>query len=253
MGCGMKIVVLIRVAAILLGISCINTSLRMVRSSVWQVRHVLISFDDVLSSQSQQEIEKYVRLMESEGSYNPTTLTPLLITQFSCIKDVCVQRLAYNTAEFSISAYEPCAYVNQTHVLTEHGKLFNAQLYNSNVLALCPSLDIRIKPLPEILSEQIVTGIMGALKNDCAAQYRLVLIDDHELRLYDKDMPSFCVICDAMSIPQQNTLDRCQDLKKKLLARTGTKQQKNWRADIRFHDQIVVSMEKGGEHGSSVS
>lgn len=225
----------------------------MVRSSIWQVRHVLISSDDVLSSQSKKEIELYVQLMENEGTYNPTILVSQLITQFPFIKDVCVQRLAYNTAEFSISAYEPCARVNQAHVLTERGSLVAAHLYNADALALCPPLTIRISPLPEILPDHMMTSIMGSLKNDCASHYNIVLINEHEMRLYDKDTPNFCVVCDAASIPEQGMLDKCQDLKKKLLARTGTKQQKNWRADIRFHDQIVVSMEKGGEYGSCIS
>lgn len=246
MGCGMKVVVLaIRVIAILVCISIVASSLRTVRASVCDVKRVLVDSDTILSAQTRQQIAHYIALLQNDkGTYNPAALVSLLPQQFSCIKSVAIQSLAYNTAHITIAAFEPLAQVNTHLVVAEHGALLPADNYDVDARAFVPTISIATEYLTTSLPAGILATLTRCIHDGITENYELMLVGDHELRLCDKHNPQFSIVCDASGMPDENTLKKCDQLKTKLLAEATTnKLTKLIKADVRFHDQIIVSRE----------
>ncbi len=258
----MKIIVLsVRVLVIVLCVSLVMSSVRKVHTSVCSVCHLLIDTDEVLSSSATDEIRTAISLMQrDDGTYNPASIVQTLPKQFaSLIKSVSIQSVAYNTAHIVIGSFEPLAKINADYVLTEHGCVVSAAQFTDEVLAMVPPMQIVATTIPTTVSDQVLATVTHCIHEGMSDHYLFVLVSDHELRLHDKSEPRFSIVCDPSHAPEKEMIERCEHLKKQLVSDAATpansKALKCWKADIRFHDQIVVSQEqrdKRGEHGTYV-
>lgn len=256
----MKVAVLsVRILACLVCISIIASSMRRMRASVCSVRHVLIEHDALLSKQAKSEIVDAINCMQREdGTYNPVTLVQQLPEKFSFIASVTIQSLAYNTAHIFIEAREPLVNMNENLVLTHDGIVISSEQYDADACLRMPRVTISPSLVADAMPQELVSSITTYLKNGLAQQYDLVLVSDHELLLRDKNEPRFSIICDAAAIPNHDMIARCEHIKQKCIADAVTSQGKgkalkHWKADIRFHDQIIVSRDHSrGEYGTYV-
>ncbi len=74
--------------------------------------------------------------------------------------------------------------------------------------------------------------------------------NEHEVWLHDKQHKKFSLLCNAATIPDQKMVryGNCikQSLEQRNLFAQARKHQ--WVADMRFADQIVVFLDRGGRH-----
>lgn len=75
----------------------------------------------------------------------------------------------------------------------------------------------------------------------------MYLVSEHEWYLEDAKDPLFTLCCNASSLPVDMLHMAYNRLKNQI--KKGEVSKKKWIADMRFHDQIILSMNKGGRYG----
>ncbi len=217
-------------------------------NSICAVHYVTYSFDSQLSPSAQETISQFVRFFEYQGEYNPTAIVAQLPQEFPCIKSISVRHLPYHVAQVAVAAHDPVIRINDDCVLTEKQTIISNSYYALFVINELPELSVAA-PVPSTVSEQIMLAIKRCMKESVFEQYALSFVGEHEWYLCDKNDPSFTLVCDTETFPIQDRIATYQRVKKKIKNRVNAKK---WMADVRFDNQIILSMGKGGRHGKWV-
>lgn len=245
-GCGMKNYaklgqMLLVMAFLLLPIVGIYTLLH----TITGIRYVTFSFDPQLSPITCAAIKKKVMLAEHDGIYNPVAIVETILTSFPVVKSLEIEQFPPHIARVSIAAYDPIIGINNDRILIENQLILSADYYAA----------YRVKPLQKIrcsgpLPERISSSIMHAMKQ-CLAQkvfdyYTVYMVNEHEWYFTDIKDPLFTLCCNTASLPVDTVQIAYLQLKKQLKKESHAKK---WIADMRFSDQIILSMDKGGRYG----
>ena len=237
---------LVRVAVLFVVVSYVTTNIQNFCSSVSRVQHVTFETDLLFSPQTVEEILSYTHLLRFNSSYNPAALVKHLPERFSCIKSIDIQPLPYNAAKLIISAKEPLVAINNKHILTKSGTLLSCGNYDEKTRESLTSIAMAEAEMHNI-TPVMLQALSYCIDSKLTKSYNIEWLHEHELRLYDKNNKYVAIVCDSASLPNEKQLSQCTELIKEKITQKPNAQ---WKADVRFDDQIIISMDKGGQHGT---
>jgi uncharacterized protein YcfL len=228
-------------------VSLVTSSLEQVHS-VSKVQHILFDMDEALSENASKEIQSYVHMLRMNGSYNPGALVDHLPERFNCIAQIESQLLPHNTAKLTITTHAPLACISADQVITVDGVILSQQVFTEKLIK---ELD-RVELAGALDSEKIpvfVKTVADSIQADLFKSYRMTWVDEHTICLTDKNHPQITIVCSNEKLPDLSMQKKCADLvHDKMLQKPDAQ----WKADIRFDDQIIISMDKGGQNGTYV-
>lgn len=232
--------------------SCVGLALGLVYkvgSSVCSIRYVTFDFDERLSPMARSAIMHYVHECQSHGLYNAYAIVDEVPLYFSSVKSIAVQYLPLQTAHITIDGYDPLIRINDEQVLIENNAIITAANYGQFVLSNLYQLSLA-GATPEKISSEITDSIKHAIHEKLFDHYTFHFANAQEWYLKDKEDPAFTLCCNSRSVPLGNIQKRYAQLKKEVLKKTDVKQK--WMADVRFQNQIILSMSKGGHYGKGI-
>ncbi|MGB8367094.1 MAG: hypothetical protein WCD44_01935, partial [Candidatus Babeliales bacterium] len=98
---------------------------------------------------------------------------------------------------------------------------------------------ISLPSLETSIIESILT-VINRIDPVIFAQFTLSWINDTQVCLYDKKHRQFSIIFSKNQLLDKKLFNYCTQIRQKLQKEKFTKNKKNYVADIRFKDQIVV-------------
>lgn len=218
-------------------------------SSVCAIRYVTFEFDPRLSPMARSAISHYVHECQSHGYYNARAIVADIPNYFSSVRAISVQYLPLQTAHITIDGFDPLIRINEDQVLVENNSIIRSANYGQYVLSGLYQLSVA-GMAPEKVSPEIADSIKHAIHEKLFDHYTFHFANAQEWYLNDKEDPAFTVCCNARSVPLGNIQKRYAQLKKEVLKKTDLKQK--WMADVRFQNQIILSMSKGGHYGKGI-
>ncbi|HEV2600708.1 MAG TPA: hypothetical protein VGT41_00285 [Candidatus Babeliales bacterium] len=235
----------------ILGLSVLGGTLYIAQTNVFAVKAYLFSFSPVFAERAKQNIIDYVKQSSMSTVSSPVAqnyqLTAAIKQQFSCVKRVATQLLPSGAMRVVIDAVEPVLCVNDTYLLAAESGCISKDLFIPSCIAQLPTIRCAVgsgSDIPVAL-HQCKQKFSPALCNT----YDVIWQDEFCIRLQDKQETKFSIICSAQCIPDQTCLLQCEQLKKTVFELSDARKavrDKQWVADVRFNDQIVVYSEKKG-------
>lgn len=210
------------------------------------IRYVTFSFDPLLSRAACAAIKYQVALCESNGSYNPQSIIATIPPCFSAIKTIDMQQFPQHMALITVKAFEPIVRINDDQLLIENLGIITADYYTAYKIESLQKITAT-SPLPYQISSSIMAAIKQCISEKVFDCYTFHMLNEHTWYLGDTQDPFFTLCCNAGAIPSNGARLTYDRLKKQIQKKKPTKAK--WIADVRFHDQIILSMDKGGRYG----
>ncbi len=212
---------------------------------VTALRYVTFAFDPQLSPALCDAIKKQVNLFVIDGVYNPEAILKNIPLVFTMIKKLDIKQFPTHVGLITISAFDPVIRINNDQLLLENQLLFSADYYAIYKVESLQKIHIAL-PIPAAVSSSIVTAMKQCLAEKIFDHYTVYVANEHEWYLKDIQDPLFTLCCNGESLPIDGIHLAYNRLKNHVKKReTKTK----WIADVRFQDQIILSMDKGGRYG----
>lgn len=244
-GCGMKnyakwCLVGVLTVCLLLPIVYCNRLLH----TMTAIRYVTFSFDPQLSPMICQAIKQKVMFCEHNGIYNSSAIIDT-ISSFPVIKSMKLEQFPAHIARITLDAYDPIMCINDDRIVLENNFLLSADYYTVSKTSSLQKIRCA-GPLPVQVSAPIMEAMKQCLSQKIFDYYTVYFVNEHEWYFSDIKDPSFTMCCTTSSLPINMIQIAYAKLKKQIQKESISHK---WIADMRFGDQIILSMDKGGRYG----
>lgn len=216
-----------------------------IKKGLFGVRSCQCQVDTPLTQSAFQLLEEFIR---EHCTDNPEKLIALIKEQFPGIKSVSIHYEAPNQLCAEIDFYKPLALLNDTQLVLENGIVRDKAFFAENLLGTVPV----IQCADALIQDQIQDIFLDFLSHSSEKlfkTYQINYLSEHEIVLTQKKPSSnLIIVSDIKTVLDYTLLDRCNELKKELEARSlKERNQKQWIADIRFDRQIVLRADRGSD------
>jgi hypothetical protein len=140
--------------------------------------------------------------------------------------------------QVNVSAHNPVCCINDSSILTPEGELFPKNSFSQDTLTTIPHMRVAEKWMAHAPSSLL--SLLQELPSDFDQYYNLEVINEHYVRLVDKDKPQFTIVFSAAQKEIPKLLAHCQTVKHTLDAQKSFNKGTTWAADTRFADYIVL-------------
>lgn len=249
---GHKNSVIITIASLL----CLSM-FSMLITQLFAIHDIAIDIDPLVSDTIQLNIQRTIH--DSLKTQSMKSIVRALCEQYSCIKNITCSYAIAHTASLTIVARVPVYAANSTHIITEDGHWVMRSLYQP--WAIRQLITVMVPPHfmhDVVMQEKINSALYKCVTSAVFTQYVLCIHDEMNFCLHDKENSTFSVVFNNTKIPDTTCLHQCQIIKEELKIK-GELIKKQWIADVRFENQIILSRssiackrgldaEKGGYH-----
>ena len=194
------------------------------------------SASDVLSEKYIASISEYISRDEHK-KISPQVLIAQLQKEFPVIKKIEIVFKPVG-AQVTLESYEPICSINDMFVFTSHNTLLPKTIFSLAALEIIPAISVADRSINQVA--HFLPAIFSALPSDFNNGYNLDFINEHCVRLVDKNNPYFAVVVAAEQKNYQQLLERCEVVKNSLSSRGAFNRGMEWIADARFAHYIVA-------------
>jgi len=197
--------------------------------------HVCVA-SELLSDKHVSSISDYISL-DAHKKTSPHDLIAQIKKEFPVIKKVVIQHRSAG-ALVTLDSYEPMCSINDLFILTAHNQLLPKAIFSPHALEMIPAVSVADSSIT--MSAHLLPDIFNALPADFNNFYNLDFINEHCVRLVDKNNPHFAIV---LAVEQKNyasLLEPCEVVKNSLSSRGAFDRGMEWIADARFAHYIVA-------------
>ncbi len=241
-----RLVMNIRLISSILSVIILGLGFKLFCSYVFAVQECNVSIDPCISHSAQQEITACIKDLTDEH-VSAKNIIAQLQQQFPFIKSVSIAYVPCGITDIELAVYKPRVLINNQRVLTCNDKLVDKNVFtnyqNKQLIAIATQSDNQDDAKLTMLKQycvQLPTSVFDV--------YDLCYVDDAHAWLHDKKQTSFSILFNDTSMPSEKVLQYCAQIKNDLISRRTfeAKKNKQWIADIRFKNQIVLYSTQGG-------
>lgn len=217
------------------------------------VEQFVIQSDPLFSESKRQEISTYVSNRIGEHF---DTLSSALLAEFPVIASASFALQSNKDVLIDIASHVPFVRVNDAQVLTQNGRLIPADHFESTVTQKLASIAVA----PSALSDesQLCAMVQDLKDIDYALMYSFQLTwhTRYEVIVANKENPSIQMVCCAYQLASSCKVDSYLSAVASIVQdqTAGASAKKQWIADVRFENQVILRGSKGGiQHGTYIS
>ena len=137
-----------------------------------------------------------------------------------------------------VYAHKPVCSINNSLVLTTGDELFAKNVFSERVLVAIPDIAVAQESMTKI--PLLLSSLLHALPSNFNETYDLELINEHCVRLIDKQERHFTIVSSIAQKTMPQLLAQCELVKKNIGERKDFGKGITWIADTRFADYIVA-------------
>jgi hypothetical protein len=191
---------------------------------------------ELLSEKYLLSISQYIS-GQADKNLSPHVLISQVKKEFPVIKKMVI---AFKPLEVQVilESYEPICSINDMVVLTSHNELLPKNIFSPHALEMIPAVSVAHKSINNITN--ILPDMLHALPSDFNNSYNLDFVNEHCIRLVDKNNACFVIVLAHEQKNYSLLLKRCEVIKNNLSSRGAFDRGIEWIADARFAHYIVA-------------
>lgn len=219
------------------------------------------NFDNIIACSHKSKIFNFINLDQELKTYSLDKISQKIREKFCVIKDLEIYQAASGILSLNIYSLEPKFILNGSYVLTESKAVFEKDLFCKSALKSCKPVNLvncglagldlaaqdnincetTSQDLQEIVTDSCKNMIFS-IPSKYFQEYEITRESDCKSYMLDKTNKNFIILFNDLIVPDDRLLAYCLYIKNDLHERGefNKKVPKNWIADIRFEDQIVV-------------
>lgn len=191
---------------------------------------------EVLSEKYSASISEYIS-GAAQAKLSPQVLIAQLKKEFPVIKKVEI-RFRPVGAQVTVEPYEPICSINDLFVFTSHNTLLPKAIFSSQIFEEIPAISVADNSINNVAN--FLPALFNALPSDFNNFYNLDFINEHYVRLVDKNSSHFAIVVATEQKNYQQLLAQCEVVKNSLSSRGAFNRGMEWIADARFAHYIVA-------------
>jgi len=137
-----------------------------------------------------------------------------------------------------LSVHEPICNVNNLYVLTNKKDIFSKTIFSEEIIADMPCIMVMQDDVKDMTC--FISHLLEILPSDVFHVYNVELVNEHYVRLIDKQQSKFTVISSVVQEKLPFLLSQCEAVKYAIAARKDFDKGAKWIADTRFAHYIVT-------------
>ncbi len=162
---------------------------------------------------------------------------------FPFVHDISCEKKASGVTLYAVHSKKPFMYVNDKFVLTRDGNLFSEQVFADDVVDVLPTLRTLSDTISRIAPE--ITACMKRIPSEILKTHTITWIDAWHVLFDEKTDINFTILCTKNTLLNQKTIRYCERIQDDLTQK-GLLGIRQWVADVRFENQIILSTGTGG-------
>ncbi len=203
-------------------------------TSVTPTHHFVCIIDSLITDQTEQNIINYIEQIPKKELISFCKLAEKIEKQFPFIQETIIEKIAPNTITVTCNVQQPFGIINDEFIMTEQGHLYNKNIFLSLITEQLPRI---ILPSLETDIIKSVLTIINTIDPIILSKFTLSWTSHTQIYLYEKEHGQFSIVFKKNQLVDKKLFNHCMQIKQKL---QSTMNKKNYVADIRFKDQIVV-------------
>jgi len=222
---------------------------------VFSVDGYAFEFEDACSQLHKSEIITFINENKAFKRLSLKSIARKMKEQFPSIQSVQSFYSSSSILRFRIALCKPAVLVNDSYVISENKILLDKTIFSENKVKDCPAIEIKnIQRSDEdslCLSKKITEKckkMIFDLPAECFNEYDIVRESETKSVMCHKKQGNFSVWFNDSKVPDNKVLIVCGLLKNKLTEQGefSRRYPRRWIADVRFDDQVILYMERGG-------
>jgi hypothetical protein len=148
--------------------------------------------------------------------------------------------VSYRPTAVHVAIYgrKPLCCINNSLVLTGEGELFPKNSFSDSAITDIPTITVATPWMTQ--ASTFLLSLLHELPSDFNQHYTLELVNEHYMRLVDKNKPQFTIVSSAAQKEIPTLLAHCEVVKKNIDERKGFDKGIAWIADARFANYVIA-------------
>jgi hypothetical protein len=211
------------------------------RNYIFSVDGYSCNFDNIISCDHKSKIFNFINLNQELKICSLESISQKIQEKFCVIKNIELSYAANGILNLNIYSNKPKFILNDKYVLSENKIIFEKSLFSKNFLNDCKPVTLNSDEITNEIEDSFRQMIFS-FPEKYFQEYELIRESRAKSYLLDKTNKNFSILFNDFVVPDDRLLAYCSYIKNELQARGefNRKVKKNWFADIRFEDQIVV-------------
>lgn len=210
--------------------------------------------DSVLSSSVQKDIQQFIH-SEYKVTKKSHQLLAKIEAQFPVIKAITIDMQHSEQARFTVQAYQPLFLINNKQVVCQYGKIFDKDIFQSNIIARLQDLTFEDKISQKNIQQLVLLleQIQNVDRNQLLHDFSIRWANKHEVWFDQKNNQEkrLSLLIKHDKIPTLEQVEECRLLREQIIDRScqdkrgkSCKKNKAWICDLRFDQQIIFFAQK---------
>ncbi len=201
------------------------------------------AIDPLFSNNVHQNIKQFVQHCDAKDA----SIVENVQQAFPFVHAISCEKKASGVTLYAVRSKKPFMRVNDQFVLTRDGNLFSEQLFADDVVDVLPTLRTVSNTTSRIAPE--IIACMKRIPSEILKTHTVTWIDAWHVLFDEKKDINFTILCTKNTVLNQEAMRYCERIQDDL-AQKGLLGIRQWVADMRFENQIILSSGTGGyRHG----
>jgi hypothetical protein len=210
-------------------------------SHVFCVSDYQVTIDSLLASSVQNQLQTFVAHAIKNQSMQSIIKE---ISKNPCIQSVTCSYAVAHQADLAIIARVPRYVINNAYVITDDGTWTAQSLYSLPVTQYLVRLVLPNNFVGQEVIQKRVNDLLKQIPPTVLKTHLFCMHDEMSFCLHDKQDPWFSIVFNHLNVPTYESFIHCEMIKNELKEKEECAKKFLWAADIRFENQIIVSMSR---------
>lgn len=221
-----------------------------------------VQFVGQFNSDQKKSIESFIAKNNSCLNSSLSVAVKKIKKRFPSVKKVELFSNAQGITTASIESEKPLLKINEHFILVDNGMLLQQKLFDQNYIKDLKHLNFLNSDFIsetfdfDDMNNEYVGKMPGIFLKTALhipsflfQKYKITCKSSSKWLLQDKTQKNFFILWNESKIPNESILNVCNEIKKNLVSRKKFlgKKVRDWVADVRFEDQIILFAKAGGQ------
>jgi hypothetical protein len=237
---------MINIARITIGTFCLFTGFVLwlcIPSYFFIVRSCKFNFDNYCAENSQQAIMRYGQEKFVKKPFQKITLESIK-TEFPFISHINAHYYYGGNVYCSLKAFQPFLTINDKFVMAGDGHLYDMSIFATDAVSCIPSIQMTNES--DVHNSQFFKRYVNNFPLTLFKLFSIKWVDHTFIELHDKNSPQFFLVSQYETNFDKKLLHYYEQIKQQIMSQRSYAK-KQWRIDVRFKNQIIVTQRDVGD------
>lgn len=205
------------------------------------------SFDPILAKDLTNSIAKYSN--QNLKNNSPEILFKAIKNEFPVVNSISILRNSYTSIKIKVDAEIPNYKINDDLILTSQFQLLETNCFSQSYIDSLESISVQFDKSNKPLNIELeFIKFISEFPKNLLTDFKINYNKKNEIFLTSKEDQQFLILTKYDKIPNSKIVEQCKRIKNE----KNIQSNKKFIADLRFNDQVMVSIIQGGNQCQSL-